>query len=75
LEKNENKDEESLLLINDLKNIRLKENIRQPYNPVFKIIGNIRYQVKSIFEKNRLLGINKNGFAGIGLQLMKINQA
>ncbi|MDR1197468.1 MAG: hypothetical protein LBK94_00440 [Prevotellaceae bacterium] len=73
LKKNENRDEENLLLINDLEKILRKETIIQPYNPILKIINNTKYRIKSIFEKQPSLGICKNGLAGIGLQLMKIH--
>jgi lantibiotic modifying enzyme len=66
-------EEETCLLINVLEKIIRKETIVEFYNPVCSILGKIRYDRKSLFEKPRLLGIADNGYAGIGLQLMKID--
>ncbi|GHT19372.1 hypothetical protein AGMMS4957_03820 [Bacteroidia bacterium] len=67
------KAEDAGLLINDLKKIVNKETIINAYNPLFEKIDNIKYNAKSLFEKARPIGMDKNGYAGIGLQLMKIN--
>ena len=43
----------------------------QYYNPVFETINKIKYNAQKVFESPRALGIDKAGYAGIGLQLMK----
>jgi hypothetical protein len=76
---NKDKDDESECLIKNLEGIIHKEELPGTYDPMgkllFDIIGKIRYRTNTIFEKNRPIGINDNGFAGIGLQLMKIKPA
>ena len=44
------------------------------WNPVFRIVDKIRYNAEKVFEASRPLGIDKAGYAGIGLQLMKIHR-
>jgi hypothetical protein len=79
LQNGKDKDEERDCLIRDLERIINKENFSDSYAPVgkllFDIVDKIRYRTNSIFEKPRFPGISDNGYAGIGLQLMKINPA
>ncbi|GHV58380.1 hypothetical protein FACS1894182_10410 [Bacteroidia bacterium] len=70
--KNHKKDDAGLF-INDLTKIITNENIANSYNPIFEKINQIKYNPKLLFEKARPTGIDKNGYAGIGLQLMKIH--
>jgi lantibiotic modifying enzyme len=51
--------------------IDLKEK-RNRINPVFDIVEKMKYTRESVFEKTRSIGICNNGYAGIGLHLMKI---
>jgi hypothetical protein len=74
LETEKKEDDITTLLIKDLKRIIEKEEITRFYNPLSHIVDAVRYQEKSLFQKPRLLGIDKNGYAGIGLQLMKIHE-
>jgi hypothetical protein len=74
LEKENGENEENLLLLKNLQKIVDKKEIIRFFNPLFNIVDAIRYQEKSLFQKPRLLGIDKNGYAGIGLQLMKIHE-
>ena len=52
---------------------RNEETIRT-FNPINRIIEKTRYDSKTIFETSRALGIDKSGYAGIGLQLMEVNK-
>ena len=54
-------------LIEALENIIQGKKIIPSYNPVFSIVNKIKYNKKMIFEPSRFLGINKAGYAGIGL--------
>ncbi|MDR1458644.1 MAG: hypothetical protein LBI60_00290 [Bacteroidales bacterium] len=74
LGKEKKEDEAKTLLIRDLEKIIDKEEIVRFYNPLFRIVNAVRYQEKSLFQKPHLLGIDKNGYAGIGLQLMKVHK-
>jgi len=68
-----NKENLNLALIDILENIVNGRIINKFYNPVFEIINQTKYNTKKIFESSRSLGIEKSGYAGIGLKLMKIS--
>jgi len=68
-----NKENTSLPLIKILENIVNRRIITKIDDPVFKIINQTKYNMKKIFESSRSLGIDKSGYAGIGLKLMKIS--
>jgi hypothetical protein len=76
LQNGKGKDEERERLIKNLKKITNRTELPESYDPMerllYDIIGKIRFQTKSIFKKSRSIGIHDNGYAGIGLQLMKI---
>ena len=46
----------------------------QSWNPVFELIDKTKYKPDKIFEPTRSLGINKAGYAGIGLKIMEITK-
>jgi hypothetical protein len=83
----ENKKETNPVLMNALKPIAAKFDSRhceersdeanQPhsiYNPVFEIIDKTKFNAKKIFETQRSFGIDRTGYAGIGLKLMEIGK-
>ena len=71
LKTNKSIDSQSSILIQQLQKILDNKEIPSPYNPVSEIIGKIKYKKDTLFKEYRSLGIDK-GYAGIGLQLMKI---
>jgi glycosyltransferase len=68
-----NDKEETKELAGILEKILNGERIEIIYNPVLQIIDKIRIKIKedALFEKPRANGIDNNGFAGIGLKLIK----
>jgi hypothetical protein len=66
-------DEDNILLIKALENIENKKAIMY-YNPLFSIVDKVTCNRKSLFVPSRPAGIDKNGYAGIGLRLMKIGR-
>jgi len=68
-----NKENTSFPLIETLENIVNGEIITKSDNPVLEIVDKTKYNAKKIFESSRSLGIDKSGYAGIGLKLMKIS--
>lgn len=71
LRNNNNKDEEINLIIDDLNSILRYEPININYYFFDKIIENTKYENNKLFETIRPLGIINNGFAGVGLKIMK----
>ncbi|MCL2651597.1 MAG: hypothetical protein FWD60_11325 [Candidatus Azobacteroides sp.] len=61
-------------LIETLENILNGSISIQSWNPVFEIIDKTKYNINKIFESSRSLGIDKAGYAGIGLKIMGINK-
>jgi hypothetical protein len=71
LEKNRANDEKALELKEILVRIMKGENIKTFYNPLSNIIDKTKYNAATLFEKQLPTGIINNGYAGIGLKLMK----
>jgi hypothetical protein len=67
-------DSECTLLIDELQMILDKRDVVSSYNPVFEIIEKTKVNRQPSFDKPNQLGIDKNGYAGMGLRLMKINK-
>jgi hypothetical protein len=74
LKKNDEKDSKELAGI--LEKILKGESVEIIYNPVLQIIDKTRITrtEDALFEKTRAKGIDNNGFAGIGLKLIKEKQ-
>jgi len=62
------------VLIEVLENILNGKVSTKSWNPVSEIINKTKYKVKKIFDPSRSLGIDKAGYAGIGLKLMENNK-
>jgi hypothetical protein len=76
-----NKENANSALIDALDQIVKKQNdgietlLVQPLcGEIFEMVDKIRYNTEKIFEPSRSLGIDKAGYAGIGLKLMKMNE-
>jgi glycosyltransferase len=71
LEKCNEKEAEKLAEI--LEKILNGKSIESLYNPVLQIVDEIKINIKEgvLFEKPRAKGVDNNGFAGIGLRLIK----
>lgn len=67
------KDEESIFLSKQLKNILTQEDVHGTNKLLYKISSQIKYKTKSLFEENRPLGIANRGYTGIGLKLLQEN--
>jgi hypothetical protein len=68
------KEQECTSLINEVQMILENKDIVSAYNPVFEILGKTKQNRQLILDKPNQLGIKKNGYAGIGLHLMKIEK-
>jgi len=69
-----NRENANSVLIDTLENIINEKESQKSWNPVFDTVDKIKFNAKKIFETQRTLGIEKAGYAGIGLKLMEINK-
>ena len=47
------------------------KTVELPYNPIIEIIEKINFSAAAVFEKPRTIGIEKSGYAGIGLKMLR----
>lgn len=73
LDVNMGKDEESILLSKQLKNILNQEDVHGTNKLLYRISSQIKYKTKTLFEKDRPLGIADRGYTGIGLKILQEN--
>lgn len=75
LERNIDKDEESMYLVKQLTSIIHKENLFPFDNLIYRLCNQVKYKDPYIFKADRALGIQNNGYTGIGLKkLLEITQ-
>jgi lantibiotic modifying enzyme len=56
----------------ELSRIMQDKYMETVYNPLIRIVNKTKFDAKNLFDTKRPLGIDRNGFAGIGLKLLKI---
>lgn len=73
LDINMRKDEESIFLSKQLKNILTQEDVHGTNKLLYMMSSQIKYKTKALFEEDRPLGIANSGYTGIGLKLLQEN--
>ena len=46
------------------------KTVALPYSPIHEIIEKIKFRAAAVFEKPRAIGIEKSGYAGVGLKIL-----
>jgi hypothetical protein len=54
-----------------LQQIIIEKAVEVPYSPIDEIIGKIKFNAATVFEKPRAIGIEKSGYTGIGLKVLR----
>lgn len=71
LQINEIQDNENYLLINDLRGLLTHEQVSMRTNCIERILDKTTFRYKNLFKTGRTVGISNNGYAGIGLKMIK----